>query len=1266
MKWYRRKALLIPAAFISLLILVYLFRGPLVSPLLRNLVVSAAERDLGLQLTVGEIGGNYFSTLRLTDIRLSSLPTAALPFDAFFIRELRLSYALQDLFVSPARFIQRLRLEVIGLEAKVDLEKLSARAPAAAPDAESFPVAGVMPKVRVLGGSLEIVDGGNRLSLKTVDLDLSTAGPAGNPAWKGAVSVGQLGWRFNDTSGESSLAVRFQVSADKQISLADLVLGGRPVSRQAFFTYLTDDRRIAIQGRMDLLGSELVLEVDAAGEDQKGSLRLGGFQLERLNELFPGFAQTLKGTLAAEAEIFLPRGDPESMEASLSLSVGKGAVDGLMVEELSLKAKSASGRLTVEQLTVTSLGNDFALNDLVLPLPVLLHGSLAGIASAAEGNFSLRLGNLPAILKFSSGSPSEEGAVKIPEHELTLAGSIKDGVLTFTRGNFRSPVGGAEINAAMIRLPAEGEPLLSSRVEAELALLFPDIEEIGAVFGYPGLGGALSGKVQFSGPLADPGIIFDLKADMVAFRDLSFAEVRARGRNQGKLLDLDRLTFSYGDFSISLAGSGTADFKDSAFAFSMKEFFLTRLENRWQLQQPANFTYNGRDGLAVDEIFLHGAGDLLRMGGSVSAENELAVTASLSSASGKGWLDLLDDKLDLREAAIFLRLDGTVDQPEISLKGGVGRLGTRDLPRFFSGEVDLGYSGRGIEAHRFVWRTEQGSHISARGILPLALGRKIELLPGEIDFSFSVDIPELRDLDPLLPEAYSFSGALQGEAVFSGNWEDPRGSLTISVSGLTAPWLEELLVPLPLTLSGKGVLAKDRLIVEDFSAQSLRFKLLADGYLEGLPPLASILLGRPVMDDLRISAKLMLSADDIGWLAGGTKRLKKLSGAVRTELKLSGKLAHPGVDGTFSLERGELRHDLDFMPPLKNISLASTIHGGMLTIDTMQGELGGAPFSGQGQIDFSEMPPKADFRIKGENLLFYREDGLKVRADADLALLGALDRLRISGNVALTDSSFTRKFDFLGALRGSFRSRQIEEVRIPSFPEPPLKEAELQVRITAKNPFLVRNNLARGLIRPDLLLQGTGEVPYLTGRIYLNEGRLDLPAGRLYVDNGLINFPVTDPDHPLLEMQGRSKIAGYDISVSIQGRVDEPVVTLSSSPPLAEDALLYLVLTGKIPRAAGAGRTAGREKNLKVALYLAQGVLVQLFGSDSPSSETDLLDRFDIDLGRGITRKGDETIDARFRLLDEVLTEGGTLYITTEKDVYDEFNLGLKLLIRFD
>jgi translocation and assembly module TamB len=290
---------------------------------------------------------------------------------------------------------------------------------------------------------------------------------------------------------------------------------------------------------------------------------------------------------------------------------------------------------------------------------------------------------------------------------------------------------------------------------------------------------------------------------------------------------------------------------------------------------------------------------------------------------------------------------------------------------------------------------------------------------------------------------------------------------------------------------------------------------------------------------------------------------------------------------------------------------------------------------------------------------------MRMRGDVRLQVSGPLERLLIQGTTGLTSGYYTRNFDFLSRIGSSSAPSSEGESFLFSFPDPPLKDAVFDIKITAIEPFRVRNNLIRGVLRPDLSLNGTGELPFLVGTVYIDPSRVLLPSGRMLVQSGLLRFLSGEPDRPRLDVVAHSKVLGYEINIIISGPVDDPVVTLSSSPSLPNDELLLLLLTGQPPQEDVAGGTKSRATT-NVMLYLGRDFLNKWLEDESGGSDESILERFELNYGRDVTKSGDQTVESSFRLSEYTTETGKMYYLSGEKDKYDAYNYGLKVVFRFE
>ena len=84
----------------------------------------------------------------------------------------------------------------------------------------------------------------------------------------------------------------------------------------------------------------------------------------------------------------------------------------------------------------------------------------------------------------------------------------------------------------------------------------------------------------------------------------------------------------------------------------------------------------------------------------------------------------------------------------------------------------------------------------------------------------------------------------------------------------------------------------------------------------------------------------------------------------------------------------------------------------------------------------------------------------------------------------------------------------------------------------------------------------------------------------------------------------------------------------------------------------------------RVAVYLGRELLTSLSGMEYTGDES-ILDRLQLDIGRDITQQGERTIEARFLLKEGLLRENDAVYLSAEKDIWDDYNGGLRFIFRF-
>jgi autotransporter translocation and assembly factor TamB len=779
------------------------------------------------------------------------------------------------------------------------------------------------------------------------------------------------------------------------------------------------------------------------------------------------------------------------------------------------------------------------------------------------------------------------------------------------------------------------------------------------------INGAIRADLKLSGPLMEPEAQTDVTLEAVQLNDVKISSATFKLRSAGRRIHIDLAQVIAPLGEAKLAGNLLRGPADAAFDLELSELTLSGQNALLALKKPGFIHFTRKGDISIKDISLGGPNGDIRLKGSLAAQKKADFDLRISDFNGNGWLEsLATERVRFSGLNASIQLFGTMNAPSVTVTGDLAKLESPKDRISLSGRFDLSYAKDGLTIRQFQWQAGPGQQIVLAGTIPVNLLEKPLLMSGPLSVDAQLSIPDLAAFGWFLPDYIPSDGNLEGKLQMAGTWTAPSGTFAFKSQGLNDPPHLKSMPPGPIDLAGNMRLDGKKLIVESIQINSPKLTFASKGEWSGMPALADLLKGETAKPTGNVDLKGKLNVEDLSWLAVENPSLRRVSGRLEADVTMKGPISDPAVDAMVRLTDGELRPDID-VPSLQALNLNAVVTPTDAQLQTFTGELGGAPFQITGSVvRNSQNGASADLRLQGENLLFVRSAGLKVRADTDLTIKGPMKRLKVAGEVAITDGRLVKYFDLLGILKGSSKPKTDMGLQLFSIRQPPLKDMVFDVQLTSKNPFTIRNNLAKGALRPELKLTGTGEFPVLAGKVYVDPTRISLPAGNLVFESGVVRFDPNRPDRPTLDLIGRSKMLGYDITMLVEGPFDEPVVTLSSVPPLSNDELLLLLIAGQQPNAADDAEATQRQ-NMNVAVFLGKDLFARWFGSDSAEADESLMDRFEVGIGRAVTRSGEETIDAQFRIAEDVLRDGDKLYITGEKDIFDFYNAGLKIVFRF-
>jgi hypothetical protein len=881
-------------------------------------------------------------------------------------------------------------------------------------------------------------------------------------------------------------------------------------------------------------------------------------------------------------------------------------------------------------------------------------------------------GGLKAAVKLAGPFTDPAGSLNLQARQIRVAGTpLGDADVVLKYSDQKLQILSAKFRNLSDRLDVSGAVRLRQKIleDVVVKMAISDLAAYQALWPptLSGIAGSLQGRLHAAGDLMLPEAEADLRAENLRFDDREVKRFNVQIRSRGRVLRIESAEASMGALQLVAAGDIRRNPGDTEFDVNLKQAALIRRDSTLlDLEREASLRVHRSGRMIFDNLVLAGSVGRVSVNGQfepTGTSNLLIRTADLKS---NGWLDLLiAHRLQFQGMNARIRISGQSLAPSFAVEGSLDNLGSPEIPMAFSGRFNLEYGKMVFKIHQFEWQGQKGQQIALTGELPLDLFGKKLFATGQIALTGRTRIDDAAALGFILPWVESTGGSVQCDLNLSGTWQRPAGTLHLDVRDLKRPADIRPLPPGPYTITGDVKIDGDLVALESLEAYSSGWKVLAKGQWRGAPTLSHLIGSDEGKLTGQVNLDGSLAVSDLSWIAREVDGVRRLSGRLEAQGALQGPITAPRADAIIKLSEAEFAADAD-MPSLQDLNLEAAVTPQAVNIRSLGGKLGGAPFELTGTWTLGTGSDSgADLRLRGENILVYRDESLRLRADTDLTLKGPLAGLELAGEIAVTDGRFSKNFGVIEGFAAAGNSGNGGGgFRLFSIRNPPLRDLVFNVRITGKEPFYIRNNLVRGSVRPDLVLSGTGEVPLLIGKVYVESTRLYLPAGRMQLETGLVRFDQADPDRPRLDLIGTSTMLGYDITAVIEGPYDEPVITLSSIPPLPNDELLLLLLTGQPPKSSTTRANSSRQ-SLNVAVFLGRDLIGRLFGSDSDESLDSILDRFDVEVGRGITRQGEETIHSQFRVADDVLLDGDSLYLTGERDVFDYYNGGIRLVFRF-
>jgi translocation and assembly module TamB len=366
-----------------------------------------------------------------------------------------------------------------------------------------------------------------------------------------------------------------------------------------------------------------------------------------------------------------------------------------------------------------------------------------------------------------------------------------------------------------------------------------------------------------------------------------------------------------------------------------------------------------------------------------------------------------------------------------------------------------------------------------------------------------------------------------------------------------------------------------------------------------------------------LAGSLTAQTRQLGFLPVLVPEIDRAAGNLNADLKFSGTLGVPEIEGSLVLDEGELdMYAVNLQ--LREIGMRADLKGTGLKLDAkMRAGKGTAEIAGG--LEWRNRLPFGQIKLKGDNLqlvnvpeaqvsvspdLRFRVDGRKIGVDgavrvphafltpADLsgAVLPSSDEVLVGEELATDEGRFEVTVGVQLVLG--------KDVRVDSF--------GLKAR--------VEGNIA-AYAAPDEVSTATGELKIAEGKYSAYTRELDIERGRLIFTGG----PVSDPG---VDMRASKEFPEATVGVNVRGTLRNPKLSFWSDPQLPQTQIASLIVTGgkleSFQNDNQSGAKPGRDELLAQGSAILANQLGEQLGVDVGDIhlESDTSDQTRLVLGR--------------------------------------------------
>lgn len=592
-----------------------------------------------------------------------------------------------------------------------------------------------------------------------------------------------------------------------------------------------------------------------------------------------------------------------------------------------------------------------------------------------------------------------------------------------------------------------------------------------------------------------------------------------------------------------------------------------------------------------------------------------------------------------------------------------GRVSTRELLL----EIDAALADNMLGVSKLVFSSGQSELLAGSLEVPCDLenaksAKQFLSQPGEVSVVLNLKKTRLADFYRIAGrESAGVAGELQGELNVTGSLGDPEIDALFNLTEIELKEQSGEVKPADASLRLAG---KDhRLSIDGRVSQPEIEPLSITGEIPMRPIEWVDSTSGTGFKTEAIDLMIRLPETSLSKVEEWVPAVSRSEGVVSANMQIAGTVGAPFITGEARISLPNLKFYKAELPDIRDTECRVEFERNIVHLRMLKGTAAGGAFGGTGTVDLSDTSePVLNIQLNASEALFYRTEDLSIRSDLQISLSGPLSGVKVEADVGLVNSRYQKEIDLLPIALPE-RGAKIPSVSGPraakvapkvGITAEPFANWDFDVHLTTKDPFLVVGNLATSEVMADMRISGKGRKLLPSGEVRLENARATLPFSTLEIDRATLSFLPSTGFNPKISVDGEAEVSDYQLRVHVYNTLLNPEYILTSNPPLAEEDIISLIVTGA---------TREQLENSGQGQAVAKGgkLLLEKLRQDMglSTAEQMLIPRnLTFDIGGVNERTGEPTATAKLKLRERV-------FILGDLDAEGQYRGVLKWALRF-